>query len=151
VFFSADFNRNVRRGFVPVLIDFPREDPAKAKVQDPARNERLRQRFQVEDYPRVVLTDAQGRPYGFTGYQEGGPQAYFSHLLDFAQVRSRRDDLLAAVDQASGAAKLDAARAVYEFLNENGLLVHYGPLVQHWVKLAGEYDAQNEQGFTELF
>src|SRR5262249_2698297 len=63
VLFRTEFLKEVAKSYVLVLIDFPQKEAARAKVQDPARNHRLQQYYQVEGYPTVILTDAQGRPY----------------------------------------------------------------------------------------
>lgn len=151
VLFKDEFRRRAAQTFVLVLVDFPYGPAAKARVEDPARNERLQAHFRVDGYPHVVLVDAAGRPYARTGYQEGGAAAYLEHLADLQQVRFRRDELFDAVKSAKGADALDAARQAADFLSERELAGYYSPLLRDWLKLAQKHDPQNEQGYVERF
>jgi S1-C subfamily serine protease/thioredoxin-related protein len=137
--------------FVPVHVDFPRDQAAKAKVQDSSRNERLQEEFQVEGYPTVVLADAQGRPYAFMGFEQLEVADYVAHLAKLQLVRVRRDELLSGIATARGADRLRAAGEALDFLERGGLVVYYGALLQDWSKVAGELDPKNEGGFAERF
>lgn len=151
VLFQREFRRDAPKHFVLVLVDFPKQAKGQAKVENAARNTRLQDQYQVEGYPRVVLTDAQGRPYAFDGYQEGGAQEYLKRLLGHRAVRTQRDALFASVEQAEGAAALPAAKAALDFLEEHDLTSHYAPLVKRWAKLARTHDPKNAQGYSEIF
>jgi S1-C subfamily serine protease/thioredoxin-related protein len=151
VLLQAEFREQAARSFVLVFVDFPTQALAKSKVQDAARNSRLRKQHLVKALPTLVLADAQGRPYAFSGYRPGGVNAYLAHLEEMEKIRRHRDRILLRIERVHGLAKLYAARDVLTFLEENRLSHFYEPLLHDWVRLAGIYDSQNKQGFVELF
>ncbi|MBL7215575.1 MAG: thioredoxin family protein [Phycisphaerae bacterium] len=81
VFSKTAFLQEAGKQFVFVLLDFPNDKSGQtAEIQ--RQNERLARQFDVEGFPTVFLTDANGRPYARTGYMEGGAQTYLEHLRE---------------------------------------------------------------------
>ena len=78
VFSKQEFLDYAGKKFVLVEIDFPRKE--KLSDEQKKQNEALAKKFGVEGFPTIILTDAKGRKFATTGYQEGGPQAYIEHL-----------------------------------------------------------------------
>jgi protein disulfide-isomerase len=68
---------------VPVLIDFPREREQPAEQE--AYNRRLAERFGVSGFPTVFVLTPQGEIVLKTGYRQGGPASYVSHLREAMQ------------------------------------------------------------------
>ena len=64
---------------VPVILDFPRERELSEQMQ--RRNRELREEFQVEGFPTVVILSPDGEEKFRTGYRRGGVGAYVDHLL----------------------------------------------------------------------
>jgi thioredoxin-related protein len=167
VFARPDLWRGLTEHFVPVHIDFPEYPRASRRVQDPRRNEALQARFfKHPAYPRVVLSDADGRPYACEmGYEEGSAERYVAKLESYRQKREDRDELLAAVAGAAGKAKMPAAEAALRFLaneieelidRDDGTYVlslaeFYGPLLKEWRALADAHDPENAAGYRERF
>jgi hypothetical protein len=167
VFARPDLWRRLTERFVPVHIDFPEYPRASRRVQDPGRNEALQARFfKHPAYPRVVLTDAAGRPYACEeGYGEGSADQYVAKLDAHRQMREDRDELLAAVASVSGEAKLPAAEAALRFLANEveaptdrgdgtyvlSLAEFYGPVLREWRALADRHDPENAAGYRERF
>jgi S1-C subfamily serine protease len=150
VFFHEAFREFVKTRFVLVLVDFP-QGAARARVQDPDRNDRLAQEYQVEGYPTVFLTDAKGRPYAwFDGYQSGEAETYCAEMARFQKLRIRRDQLLDQVANGIGTARLTATKDAFSLLEGLGLFAFYEPLLEEWRQMAREQDPRNEQGFWEL-
>ena len=73
-----EFQEYARKKLVLVLVDFPRK-----KGQTPEQkkaNQALAQKYEVQGFPTVLLTDANGSIIGTTGYQRGGAASYVKHL-----------------------------------------------------------------------
>src|SRR5262249_53518561 len=117
-------------------------------------------------YPRVVLTDADGRPYALEwGYTLGQAEPYVARLEDHRRKRDDRDELLAAVGEADGAKTLPAAEAALRFLANEvegptlwddgtyalGLEAFYAPELKQWRILADAHDPENAGGYRERF
>jgi S1-C subfamily serine protease len=151
VFYQLEFRRGAPQHFILVYLDFPRDGAARGRVQDPARNERVRAEYGVDTYPTVVLADARGKPYAYESYQQGGAAAYLDRLVQLREVRKERDRLLAQVEKADGADKLAAAREALAFLQEHELVTAYQPLVADWADLARAQDPGNAKGKVEEF
>jgi len=110
--FSKDaFREGVKDKFVLVTIDYP-EDESKVDDKTRAQNEKLGEQYHVDGYPTIVLSDAAGKPYAFTGYEPGGAEKYMAHLNDLLAVKSGFDKAVAEAEAAEGmekAAKLASA------------------------------------------
>ena len=81
VFAKPEFLKGVKKDFVLVMIDSPKDKSLlseKAAKQNP---ELLRQ-YKISGYPTVLILDAEGEVLEQTGYREGGPKKYVKYLLD---------------------------------------------------------------------
>ncbi len=78
VFSQKEFKEYAQKSFILFKADFPEEKPISAKVKK--QNEKLYDKYNVEGFPTVILTDADGREIARTGYQEGGAKDYVEHL-----------------------------------------------------------------------
>lgn len=114
--FSKDaFTTGAEAKFVLVALDFPRDE---SKLRDGIKeqNAELARQYGIEEFPTIVLTDAEGRPYAQTGYEPGGPEAYLKHLDELQDLRKERDATLAAGRQLTGVDKAKALQyAIAEF------------------------------------
>lgn len=153
VLFKDDFRDAVRHNFVRVHVDFPQKAENKGKVQFPAQNAELQKLYHAHNVPLIVLADSQGRPYAYVNYEEGDAAGFGNQLIRLQKVRTDRDQLLFAVEQAEGPAKLAAAKTAMEFLQRVQLIdAHfYGPMIAEWKKLADQLDPNNEHGHQEAF
>jgi S1-C subfamily serine protease len=149
--------------FVPVQIDFPHDTRA---VQDARRNDALAECFFRQlSYPRVLLTDTNGRPYTVViGYPQEDADEYVANLESQNQERKHRDENLAAMETASGMAKLRLAEAALKSLAKQvehqkerdgtcsiELVDFYAPLLKQWQTLAQTHDPDNSAGYRERF
>jgi S1-C subfamily serine protease len=150
VFGRPDFSRGVSDRYILVEIDFPLGPQQQANVQDQARNQRLAEQFAVTNYPTVVLTDAQGLPYGAENYVPGGVSAFQSRLRRYRSVREQRDRVFGRLASANGAEKLEAVREAVELLLEHDLLTFYGERLRDWTQVVLAHDPRNERGVYEL-
>ena len=104
VFSQPAFIKEAPKQFVLVKLDFPQRTKLPAALQK--QNQEWLEKFGVRGYPTIVLTDAKGRPYAKTGYKEGGPEAYLTHLRELAKTGAA---LKAALAKAAGARGADKA------------------------------------------
>lgn len=111
------FRENVADHFVLVELDFPRsvEGLAKLSNETQEQNQKLQQVYQVQGFPTILLTDAEGRPYARTGYLKGGPEKYLANLEALLNNRKKRDAAFAEAEEKSGSAK---ALALFAGLQE---------------------------------
>lgn len=79
----------------------PREEAAQKAV--------LREAYRVRGYPTVVLTDAEGRPFGLNGYQPLKPKEYGDQILGILAVH---EDNLAAVKESANLDGAEKAKAL---------------------------------------
>jgi hypothetical protein len=149
IFSQREFREQVDWRFVLVAIDFPQKDEAKARVEDPPRNKRLAETYHVSQYPKVVLTDAETRPYAVEGYLEGGVEPFVERLGRWQGVRERRDSLFLSVEMAKGDQKLKAVEEAADLLKRMELAQFYRPTLNQWLALVRQRDADNHKGAYE--
>jgi thiol-disulfide isomerase/thioredoxin len=111
VFRKEAFLNGVKDKFVLVTIDFP-EDQAKVDDKTRAQNEELQEKYRVERYPTILLADSAGRPFAFTGHQEGGAEKYVAHLDGLLAGKASYDKTIKEAQEMAGlekAAKIASA------------------------------------------
>lgn len=145
VFDHEPFKEGVKDHFVLVELDFPR-DQSILTEEVIAQNAELQQTYSVSGFPTILLTDADGKPYARTGYQQGGPEAYVAHLDELRGKREARDAAFEEAAKHEGVAK---AEALVTALQSMGLADEvtakfYGDVVEQ-IK---EADPEDSTGFV---
>lgn len=143
VFAHAAFLEKATKDFIFVFLDFPRGAEPKKDVVDPAMNEKLKDAYGVQGFPTIILANAEGLPYARTGYQEGGPEGYLTHL---SELRSKG----APIKTLAAKGKTDAAafKAGFPALAEAGFLAH--PDWAWTLEQAEKSDADGALGFKAI-
>lgn len=146
VFSKDPFKAGVKDSFVLVELDFPK-DESKVTAAVKAQNEELQEKYAIEGFPSIVLTDAEGRPYASTGYQEGGPDKYVEHLNELREGKTKRDEAFAAAEKMEGVAKAKALVAALDEigLEETAIANFYGSIIDQ-IKAA---DPKDETGYSK--
>lgn len=150
VFGHDEFIQEAQKHFVLVALDFPRKEEVKAKVPNPKRNAELRDKYEVQGYPTVLLMSPAGEVFAATGYQPGGVEKYLAHLdeitasgkKDLTEVRN----LIAEFEKAQGEAKVAQWEKILQHMGE---LPEGSPFVAQLakeVRWAFEADPKNEKG-----
>ena len=125
VFAKPEFLKGVKKDFVLVMIDSPR-DKSLLSEKATKQNPELQRQYKISGYPTVLILDAEGEVLEKTGYREGGPKKYVKYLLDVKKYASaivgmKRE--IAAMPKGDPArlAKIDAvfASADKEVLRKN--------------------------------
>ncbi len=151
IFARDSFLEQAQRDFVLVTVDFPEGKEGQSQVEDISRNLRLLKQLGVQVIPSVVLSDAQGRPYGFQNYVVGGVSRFMELVQEHRAVRQTRDQALARIESAAGAEKLAPMRECLELLLKHDLLAWHEEHVKQWEQIATMYDGRNEHGVNEVF
>ena len=84
---TAEFKRWSQDNAVMVLTDFP-QDIAQSETTA-AQNRALQQYFDVTRYPTIFLLDSDLTPLLKTGYREGGPEKFISHIEKDRNLKSK--------------------------------------------------------------
>jgi len=133
---TGDFVAGTRGEWILVKFDFLRNQPMLPALE--AQNEEWSEKLGVTAFPTLVLVDDEQRPFGFLGYQAGGPALFLESLADLKQKRALRDEALQRAAAAEGdekAAFLDQALSV---LDEQLVDVWYADVVEQIVALDGD-------------
>lgn len=80
VFTKQSFVDGAPKDYVLLELDFPRRKPQAAAVRQ--KNETLAKKYGIRGFPTILLLDASGKVLAKTGYRQGGPDAYLTHLKD---------------------------------------------------------------------
>ncbi len=121
VFQHEPFQKGVADKYVLVELDYPRMPETLAKQSDEikAQNAKLQQTYQIQGFPTILITDAEGRPYAKTGYREGGPEAYLTHLAELQENKKNRDTAFAKAESQKGLEKAAALFAGLQSVPED--------------------------------
>ena len=82
--FAKAPSARIKERFVPVMLDFPRYEPAISEIsaETVAQNEVWSERLGIDSFPSVVLADADGEEYARTRGYGGDDAAGFLETLD---------------------------------------------------------------------
>ncbi len=149
VFLQSEFREQADWRFVLVHIDFPKKS-AKAYVEDADRNAALAKSFGVDEYPTIILTDSEGRPYAKEEYREGGIETFMERVSFWQSLREQRDKLFIDIEMAEDEAKLEAIEKACLLLRHMRIIRFYGPTLEEWQTLAQRLDPDNEKGSLEV-
>jgi len=144
--FSKEGFEKAHQNFVFVEMDFPQNQdiiPPKTRKQ----NEKWSDRFGIEGFPTIVLTDENGRPYGSLGYVPGGPEAFLAELEKTQKSREVRDEKLAKAKQANG---LEKAKLLASALDSVPAKYHL-PMYRDEVDQIIALDEKNQIGLKSRF
>ncbi len=146
VFSKQAFKDGVKDKFVLVELDFP-NDKTKLSEATQKQNAELGEKYDVQGYPTILLTDADGKPYASTGYQQGGPEEYVKHLDDLRAKKVKADEALKQANASEGVEKAKALIAMLEAMELSDTMIEnfYGEVTAQ-IKAA---DPEDETGFTK--
>lgn len=136
VFSQADFLQEAQQQFVFVVFDFPKEKELPAELA--AQNKEWAKRFGIAGYPTVVLADREQRPFGITGYRDGGVEAYLGELGDFKQKRLRRDEAFEKAKDLKGAERAKMLDEALSEMEQSLAELYYEDIVKEIVEIDKE-------------
>ncbi len=145
VFSHDDFLQKVRKNFVLLNLDFPRNKKQDEKLRQ--ANQELAKKFKIKGYPTVLLADADGKVYARTGYQQGGVEAYLKHLQQLRSGKQKLDAVMKKAEKASGLEKARLLDEALTIMNKNKLPGDRKSLMGEIVKL----DADNKAGLKAKY
>ena len=145
VFSQDTFAQEAEKNFILVNFDFPRKKELKKSIKE--QNQKMQKAYGIRGFPTVILTDAAGKPYAKTGYQQGGVDAYLSHLNNFHSLKAKENALLAEADKASGLEKAKLLDQALVMMMENHLLGDRNKLIDEIIKL----DPENKAGLRAKY
>ena len=144
---KEEFRNLTKDKFVLVELDFPRQDEnvKKQSEADRERNQKLLEQYGVEGFPTLILTDAGGKPYAYTGFQPGGPEEYVKHL---DELRTKGETMKSALEKAEKTEGVTKAKALVEALGDlpDMAVTNFYPTVVSQIK---EADPKDETGYAK--
>ena len=143
VFSQSEFKTAMPENYVLVMLDYPARKPQTDEVK--AHNAEWQQKFEIRGYPTSGLTDANGEEYARTGYREGGPGPYLEHINKLRDGKVKRDEALAAAEEATGVEK---ARLLDSAMSIEDIVV---PDREAKMEMIISLDADNEAGLKEKY
>jgi len=149
VFDTEVFKDTIHDDFILVEVDFPR-DQSLVTEEVRAQNAALQKEYSIPGYPTIFLTDAEGRPYAQTGYQQGGPEKYLEHLETFRKAKEERDGLLKRAEEAIGVERAKLLDQALEITEPGLIMPYYADLVDEIIELDADGEAGLKQKYSAL-
>ena len=122
------FKTAAGKNYILVELDFPNDKSGMTK-ETIAQNDTLAASYGIEGFPTILLTDAQGRPFGQTGHRKGTPEQYLEHLAELQTKKKTRDEEFAKAEKVEGVAKAKALYAGLKNVPDNHL-GHYKSVLE---------------------
>ena len=136
VFSQTEFSDEATNQFVFVIFDFPKKKQLPDELAK--QNQTWAEKFGINGYPTVVLMDQENRPFGITGYREGGVENYLGILAEFRQKRIRRDEAFAAAKELEGKERAEMLDKALSEMDIEIAELYYDDIVQEIVKIDKE-------------
>jgi thioredoxin-related protein len=80
VFSKSEFKTYARENLVLVEVDFPQGKRQSAKLK--AQNEKLKNEFEIQGYPTLIVLNSEGKKVAQLGYEPGGPKPFVEKLKE---------------------------------------------------------------------
>jgi thioredoxin-related protein len=140
VFGTEKWKKAAFEKYVMVIIDFPKQKQLSKEQQE--YNTKLGIEFGVKGYPTIFLLDSNGKAYAKTGYQSGGAEKYLVHLEEFADRKTKRDELLKQAKDSPAEKRPQILADLVDQLNKWEVGFDYPEIKDEIVSL----DSQNKAG-----
>ena len=89
---TGEFSSLVNGKIIFVKLDFPMHHPLEPRLA--RQNQQLRDRYNINSYPTLLVVDAEGKKVGTTGYRQGGGRRFAQHLLSMVDSFSKQQDTI---------------------------------------------------------
>ncbi len=146
VFSKEAFRSEAPKHFVLVKLDYPR-DKSILTEEVIAQNAELQATYSIQGYPTILLMSHEGRVYGKTGYQAGGPDPYNTMLADLKKKGAGFQAGLALAMQKQGIERAVAIDDCLKELDEDVAGAYHFELMKEIVAL----DADGEAGLKDKY
>jgi thioredoxin-related protein len=146
VFSKEAFQSEAPKHFVLVKLDYPR-DKSILTEEVLAQNAELQVTYSIQGYPTILLMTHEGRVYGKTGYEAGGPEAYNTMLADLKKKGAGFQAGLALAMQKQGVERAVAIDDCLKELDEQVASAYHFELMKEVVAL----DADGKAGLKEKY
>jgi thioredoxin-related protein len=145
VFNQQGFKDAAPKNFILVELDYPRAKKQDEKIKQ--QNEELREKYEIQGYPAVLLMNAKGEVYARTGYQAGGPEKYLTHINGLRDGKKKYD---VAMEKAKTATGIDKAKLLDEALTAHDPDLQL-PTSDELVKEIMALDKDNAAGLKQKY
>jgi thioredoxin-related protein len=145
VFDKEPFKTAAPKQYVLVELDFPQQKKQSDELKK--QNEELRDKFEIEGFPSVLLLDGDGQVIARTGYRDGGPEKYLTELDELPKVFANVAAAKSKLDTVQG---LDRAKLLDQIIEGYGRLGNSTKdavkEVTAWTKEVIALDPDNQAG-----
>lgn len=100
---EPEFINAVSPEFALVKLEYPKD--GNLPREEAAQKALLREAYRVKGFPTVVLTDAEGRPYGLNGFQPVSAKDYADQILEIERIRGEALADAAGAGEVAGSEK----------------------------------------------
>ncbi len=145
VFSQEAFKEYADEHLVLVELDFPRSKKLSKELKK--QNDAWKKKFGVSGFPSIILADAEGVPYGWTGYKRGGPGKYVEMLNDLQAKKEKRDKALTAAENTTGLARARLLDEALEAVGQKLAMKIYPDHIEEIIRA----DADNSAGLRDRY
>lgn len=137
---QPEFIDPLKSDFVFVHYDLSTEE-------EDSPGSQLRDRFEISGYPTVVLANAQGMPYAFTGFRPDSAKKYAEHLQLLRSENKKRLKHLSAAADLSGLERAQHLANALPDLGDHRTAKFYGDIMREVIDLDTEDSTGKRDGY----
>jgi len=89
---TGEFASLTKDKIIFVKLDFPMHHPLEPRLA--RQNQQLRDKYNINSYPTLLVIDAAGKKIGTTGYRQGGGRRFAQHLMAMVSSFSKHQDTI---------------------------------------------------------
>ncbi len=141
VFDKEPFKAEAPKQFVLVELDFPQQKEQSDVLKK--QNKELSEKYKIQGFPTVLLMDAEGNPFAWTGYRDGGAEKYVTFLGELPKIYQGILALKAKLEKTQG---LDRAKVLDQIVEDSQKLGNESDQVEDWCKEIIALDPGNKTG-----
>lgn len=130
---EEDFLFEVSKHYVLVKFDFPKITKQSEEIAQ--QNKEYGQKFGVNSYPTLVLTDNHLKPFAIAGYETGGFRNYLALLEEARKLRVERDENLEKAEGKKGEERAKLLDQAISKMKSEIVEVYYPEVIAEIVEL----------------
>lgn len=101
---NVEFKKKIEEDFLIHVLEYSKKEE---EIDETLKS--LREKYRANRFPAILQTDADGRPFGYTGFRAGGAEALVKDLEQALELLGKRDEAFAEAEKATG---VDRAKAI---------------------------------------
>jgi protein disulfide-isomerase len=144
VFSKELFLKEATKQFVLVEVDFP--EKVKQSDELKKQNLTLRERYQVQGFPTILILAPDGKEIAYTSYQSSGAEKFLANLNELVGIHVNLPEWTKSLDKLQGVERAKMLDKIIEGVMKLGVECPEITKIPNWCKEIITLDPDNKAG-----